>query len=47
MVDREYNIDTYNSAKISIGTLIRNPEMLNFILDHLKTKKMCKDSVKK
>ena len=32
---------------ISIGTVIKNPEMLNFVPDHLKTKKMCKHAVKK
>ena len=26
---------------------MRNPEMLNLVPDHLKTKKMCKDAVKK
>ena len=25
----------------------KNPEMLRYILDHLKTKKMCKNAVKK
>ena len=28
-------------VKISIGTVMRNPKMLKFITDHLKTKKMC------
>ena len=26
---------------------MRNPEILKFVPDHLKTKKMCKDAVKK
>ena len=39
MVDSEYNMDIYISVKISIGTVIRNPEMLKFTPDHLKTKK--------
>ena len=30
----------------STGTVIKNPEMLKFIPDHLKTKKMCKHAVK-
>ena len=30
MIDSEYNI--------SIGTVMRNPEILKFILDHLKAK---------
>ena len=28
---------------ISIGTVMKNPETLKFVPDHLKTKKMCKD----
>ena len=32
-------------VKIIIGTVIRIPEMLNFVPDHVKTKKMYKDAV--
>ena len=32
---------------INIGTVIKNPEILKFVHDHLKTKKMCKHAVKK
>ena len=39
MVDSENNMDIYISVKISIGTVIRNPGMLKFTPDHLKTKK--------
>ena len=39
MADSEYSRDIYKSAKISIGTVIRNTEMLSFFADHLKTKK--------
>ena len=39
-------MDIYKSLNISIGTVMKNPEMLKFIPDHLKTKKMCKDAVK-
>ena len=28
MVDSEYSMDIYTFAKISIGTVMRNPEML-------------------
>ena len=35
------------SPKISIGPIMKNPEMLKFIPDHLKTKKNCKHAVKK
>ena len=36
MVD---SMDIYKSLKIDIGTVMKNPEMLNFVTDHLKTKK--------
>ena len=39
-------MDTYKSIKISIGTVMRNPKMLKFVPNHLKTKKMCKFAVK-
>ena len=47
MIDCEYSMDVYKSVTISIGTLIKCPEMLKFVPDHLKTKKMCKHAVKK
>ena len=40
-------MDIYKSLNISIGTVMKNPEMLKFVPDHLKTKKMCKHAVKK
>ena len=40
-------MDVFDSANISIGTVIKNPEILKFIPDHLKTKNMCKHAVKK
>ena len=46
-VDSEYNKDNYKSSKISIATVMKNPEMLKFVPDHLKTKKMCKQAIKK
>ena len=46
MVDSEYRMDIYKSAKINIGTVVRKPEMLKFIPDHLKTKNMYKHAVK-
>ena len=42
MVDSKFIIGTYKSAKISIGTVMRNPEMFKFVPDHIKTKKMGK-----
>ena len=35
------------SLEISIEKVMENPEMLKFIPDHFKTKKMCKHAVKK
>ena len=47
MVDSEHSPGNYNILKISIGTILRNSEMLIVDPDHLKTKKMCKIAVKK
>ena len=41
------NMDIYKSLNISIGTVMKNLEMLQFVADHLKTKTMCKHAVKK
>ena len=46
MVDSEYSMDIYKTAKISIGTVMRVPEMLAFVRGHFKIKKMCKHAVK-
>ena len=42
MVDSEYSPHNCKSLKIIVGAIKKNPEMLSFIPDHLKTKKMCK-----
>ena len=47
MIDSENRMDVYKSIKISIGTVIKNPEMIKFVPDHLNTKKICKTAVKK
>ena len=47
MVDSEYSAGNYKSSNISIRAKMKNSEMLNFVPDHLKTKKMCKYAVKK
>ena len=47
MVDSEYSTSIYKSLKISIGAIMKNPEMLKFVSDHLKIKKMCKHEVTK
>ena len=36
MVD---SMETYKSLNINIGTVMKNPEMIKFVPDHLKTKK--------
>ena len=45
MVDSEYIMDIYKTAKISIGTVMRVPEMLAFVRGHFKIKKMCNKAV--
>ena len=42
MVDTEYIPGNYKSLRISIGSIMKNPEILRLVLDHLKTKKMFK-----
>ena len=44
MVD---SMDIYKSLDINTETLIKNPEMLKFVLVYLKTKKICKHEVTK
>ena len=44
MVD---SMDIYKSLNITIGTAMKDPEILKFVPDHLKTKKMCKHAVEK
>ena len=43
MVD---SMDNCMSLSIKIETVIKNPEMLRFLPDHFKTKKMCEHAVK-
>ena len=40
-------MDVFKSLNISIETVFKNPEKLNFVPDHFKTKKMCQHAVKK
>ena len=46
MVDSEYCTDNYKSSKISIGAIIKNPEMLRLVSDHLKIKKLKNKKIK-
>ena len=47
MVDNAYSTNNYKSSKTSIGTVMKNSEMLKFLPDYLKTEKMCRHAVKK
>ena len=47
MVYVKYSQGNCKSLKISIGAIMKNPKMLRFVPDDLKTKKMCKNAVKK
>ena len=47
MVDNVYITDDCNSTKGSFGAIMKNFDMLKFVPDRLKTKKMCKHVVKK
>ena len=47
MVNDKYGADKCKSVTLNIRTIMKNLEMLKFIPDHLKTKKMCKHAVKK
>ena len=40
-------MDVYKYLNISYATVIKNPEKLEHVPDHLKTKNMCKDAAKK
>ena len=43
MVD---SMDIFKSLNISIGIVMRNPEIWKFVPDYFKFKKMCKHAVK-
>ena len=47
MVNSENSPNNYKTLKVEVGIIIKNPEILKFVLDHLKTKKVCKKAVKK
>ena len=46
MFDSKYTIKIYMYSKSSIGVVMKYPEMLKFISDYLKTKKIWKHGVK-
>ena len=46
MVDSEYSTNICKSLNISIGTVLGNTELMIFVSDHLKAKKICKRAVK-
>ena len=41
------SMDIYKSLKINIETVVKSPELLKSVPDHLKTKQMCKHVFKK
>ena len=47
LVDSKNNPDNYRTINISTGAIIKYPEMLRFVPDHVKTEKTCKNAVKK
>ena len=47
MIEIEYNRDIYKPVKNSIGTVMKNPEVIKLVPDHLQTKKRCEHAVKK
>ena len=47
MVDSEYSTDNSKSSKISIEAIMKNPEILRLVPNHLKTEKMGKLVLKK
>ena len=40
-------MDICKSLNVSIRTVMKNLEIIKFVPDHLKTKKMCKHAVRK
>ena len=44
MVD---SVCIHKSLNTNIGTVMKNPEMLKFVPDYVKTKKVCKHAFKK
>ena len=47
MVDSERSPKNYKILEISVEAIIKVEEMLRFVPDHIKTKNMCKNTVKK
>ena len=47
MVVSEYSAGNNKSLKLHIRSILKNPEILKFVPDHLKVKSMCKYAVKK
>ena len=41
------SIDIYKSFSFNIGIVMRNPEILKFVSDHLITKNMCSHAIEK
>ena len=41
MVGSECGMEDYKSPEVSTGAIMKNQEILKFVPDYLKTKKMC------
>ena len=46
MVESKNSPDNYETLKITIEAIMKNPEILKFVPDHLNTKKMSKNRIK-
>ena len=47
MVNSEYSKHNCKTLQISIRAIMKNPEILKFVPDHLTIKKVCKHAIKK
>ena len=45
-MESEKSYEIYKTLKLSIRPIIKNPNILKLVPDHLKTKMMCKDAVR-
>ena len=45
MVDSEYTMDIHKSAKISIGTVMRNHYPLRYVPNQYKPQKICDKAI--
>ena len=41
MIDSKNDPDNYKTLETSVREIIKDPEMLRFVPDHLKTRRIC------